>query len=270
MDAVERAAAIVIHAELIKKHRRRYAVALDAACNLRARFRRVGKHRLFIFLHEIGNKSHALHARCVFRVKAEAIRYQLVRFVIAQELILKQRIVAVKVIHIAAQHRAKARINACLNKRIVVKIHIKAARYAACQVFHYRQARHDVKPVGAKACLLRPNLLAEPLIQRHIVGKRAQKGHAGVRMRILKARNEQVAVKVYLALKLRHGFRCRADMDYPRAVRPHLAPFYLRLRLKCQHAAVIKTYHSFILVYSQKFFPPSLRTSFARNSSMAV
>lgn len=31
VDAVERAAAVFIHAELIKKHCRRYAVALDAA-----------------------------------------------------------------------------------------------------------------------------------------------------------------------------------------------------------------------------------------------
>ena len=192
------------------------------------------------------------------------------RFVIAQKLILKQRIVAVEIIHIAAQHRTEAGIYARFDKRIVVKIHIKAARYAACQVFHYRKARHDVKPVGAKARLLRPDLPAEPLIQRHIVGKRAQEGHARVRVCILKARNEQVAAEVYLALKLRHGFRPSAYMAYRLAVRPHLALPYLRLRLEREHAAVIKTYHSFILVYSQKFFPPSLRTSFARNSSMAV
>ena len=132
MDAVERAAAVVIHAELIKKHRRSCAVALDAARDLRARFRRVDKHRLFVFPYEIGDKPHALHARRVLRVEAEAIGYKLVRFVIAQKLILKQRIVAVEIIHIAAQHRTEAGIYARFDKRIVVKIHIKAARYAAC------------------------------------------------------------------------------------------------------------------------------------------
>ena len=73
MHAVERTAAVIVHAELIKKHRRRHAVALDAAVHLRAGLRGVDEHGLFVFMHKVRDKLHTLKARRVLGVKAEAI-----------------------------------------------------------------------------------------------------------------------------------------------------------------------------------------------------
>ena len=114
--------------------------------------------------------------------------------VIAQEFILQLVIVPVEIIHIAAEHGAEARVDAGLHEGVIVKIHIEAGGYPACEVLHNGKTGHDIRPVGAELRLVRPDLFRKPSVKGHIVGKRAQEGHARMGVRVFKAGHEQIAV----------------------------------------------------------------------------
>ena len=108
-----------------------------------------------------------------------------------------------------AQHRAETAVDARLRDGLAKIVHIKAGRDAAREIFEDRQLCKRIHRLGRELGLQREDLLKQPRLQRHIVGIRAHKAHAGVRVRVLKARHHEIAAEVDLPLergqRLRRG-----------------------------------------------------------------
>ena len=153
---------------------------------------------------------------------AEPVGHQFVQGVEAQVFALDVFDVAVKVVQAGAYHRAEAAVDVGLGVGFVVDVHVKARGDAAAEVFHYAELREDVHALVGQLRLIWPDLLAQPAVERHIVGEGAQEGHRGVRVRVLEAGDKKVALEVNLALKGGHVLICRPDMGYHAAVRPDL------------------------------------------------
>ena len=122
-----------------------------------------------------------------------------------------------------AHHAAEAQVYIGLGVGLAVKIHVEAGGDAAAQILEHGQLGEGVHPLGVEFVLQGEDLLIEPAQQGQVVGVGAEKGHGGVRVRVLEAGDYQRAAEVYLPLKVRHGAVRRAHVgDFVR-VRPDLA-----------------------------------------------
>ena len=111
-----------------------------------------------------------------------------------------------------AQHRAEAAVDARLRDCLAEIIHVKAGRDAAREILEDGQLGERVHRLGRELGLQREDLLEQPRLQRHIIGIRAYKAHAGVRVRVLEARHDKITTEIDLPLKRGQRLRRGADV----------------------------------------------------------
>ena len=238
-DAVEAAAAVVEQAQIVKQLRGRPPVPLQAAVHLGAGLGVVAEHGGLQLVRGPGDEAEHIGARGVFRVKAHPIAdhrpHGRVFFIAAVNIVPvvvgRERV---------ADHGAEAPFLRDGGQLVRVVIHVEAGGDAVCQVFQESDARKGGQTVWRELCLAREHLPEQPVLQRQIVRRRAQEGHAGVRVRILEAGHEKIAAQIDLARKGGHIVPFRADVADLGAVCPD---FVFAQAGRLEHAAVVKSYH---------------------------
>ena len=101
----------------------------------------------------------------------------------------------------AAQHDAEAAVDRAFGNLFHELVHIERRRDAAGHVFEHGKLRQIVHLALGEVRLHRKAVLVQPLMQRLVVRKRAQKRHGGMRVRVLEARQQQIAAAVDLAVE---------------------------------------------------------------------
>ena len=240
MHAVEAAAAIVIVPQLLKEHRRRDAVALDALPHLFFGLGIVRKDRRFEFFGKRAEVAKLLNGRGILRVRAELIADERVEGVVFMILLLEQ----LRLSAAAAEDGAKAHVRARLRDRLAEEIHVEAGGDAAREIFKDRKPRERVDVLGREPGLQREDAVKEPLLQRHIVREGAHKRHARVGVGVFEAREEQIAVEVDLAVKPGLVRARGADIGDFVAIHPDLIRRDGGALCHRADAAVIKTKHT--------------------------
>ena len=159
---------------------------------------------------------------------------------------LEARVLDVALLRAAAapaQHRAEAAVDARLGDGLAEIVHVKAGRDAAREILEDRQLGKRIHRLGRELGLEREDLLEQPRLQRHIIGIRAHKAHAGVRVRVLKARHDKVAAKVDLPLERGQRLRRGTDVGDLVPVGPDLVRRDGHAVRHCERAAVEKADH---------------------------
>ena len=239
MHAVEAAAAVIKVAEGIKQLRRRLAPAAAALGHLARGLGIVREHRRVQRAGQLAGLGHLGEVRGILRVQAELIgdqRVQGVEFaVLALELL--------RAAAAPAQHRAKAAVDARLGDGLAEIVHVKAGRDAAREILEDGQLGKRIHRLRRELGLEWEDLLEQPRLQRHIIGIRAHKAHAGVRVRVLKARHDKVAAEVDLPLERGQRLRRGADVGDLVPVGPDLVRRDGHAVRHCERAAVEKADH---------------------------
>ena len=198
---VESAAAVAEHAERIKVSDRRHAHAVDAVLDLRRRLRKMREHRRFQILRHGGEILEQRFACRILGMESDPAGYQRIvrveHFVIAPCRFRRSAVIVRR----AADHEAEARIARAFGDAVHVIVHIERRRDAARNVFEHGELGKVVDIVAGQVCLHREAVLVQPLLQRLVVRKRAQKRHCRMRVRILEARHQQIAAAVDLAVE---------------------------------------------------------------------
>ena len=240
---MEAAAAVAEEAEPVEQLRRSEAVSLHAALDLRLCFAQVGEGALAVFLREGDRVLHALHGGGVLGVDAETVGHERIERVEAQIFPLDVLRVRVEVVQSRADHRAEAAVDVRAGVGLVFHVHVEGGRNAGGEVFEDTEPCKVVDGLFVELRLVGPDLLGEPLVQRHVVRERAQEDHGRVRVRVLEAGHQDVAAQVDLPLEGRHFFWRRADMDDLSAVGPDLVGREMRSAVETQRFSVVKAYH---------------------------
>ena len=208
VHAVKAPAAVVKVAERFKQLRRRLAPAGLALGHLARGLGIVREHRRVQRAGQLAGLGHLGDARGILRVQAKLIGDQRVQGV---ELAVF-RFELLRAPAAPAQHRAEAAVDARLRDGLAEIIHVKAGRDAAREILEDGQLGERVHRLGRELGLQREDLLEQPRLQRHIIGIRAYKAHAGVRVRVLKARHNEIAAEIDLPLKRGQRLRRGADV----------------------------------------------------------
>ena len=85
-------------------------------------------------------------------------------------------------------------------------------------------------------------------MQFHIIRKRTEKNHGGMRMGILEARHKHIASQINLALKDFIRWTGLADIDDAVPLNPYFFICEMNIRGKTQYFPVVKTNHINLLL----------------------
>ena len=209
---MEPAAAVLKEAVLLEKLRRREAVARDAFLHLALRLRIVGEKRHFVLVQQHFHKHEQIEIGRILGVDAGDVGDERVEIVELDRVHLADRPVVPRGER-AAEHHAEAAVNGRLRESVALIVHVERARDAALEIFENRELRESVNIVRRELGLQREHLVEKPALQRQIVGVGAQERHRAVRVGVLEAGHQEVALEVDLALKRRVRADGRADIE---------------------------------------------------------
>ena len=209
---MEPAAAVLKEAVLLEKLRRCEAVALDAFLHLALRLRIVGEKRHFVLVQQHFHKHEQIEIGRILGVDAGDVGDERVEIVELDRVHLADRPVVPRGER-AAEHHAEAAVNGRLRESVALIVHVERARDAALEIFENRELCESVNIIRRELGLQREHLVEKPALQRQIVGVGAQERHRAVRVGVLEAGHQEVALEVDLALKRRVRADGRADIE---------------------------------------------------------
>ena len=217
------AAAVLKRAERIELLDRAHAIAPVAALHLALRLGQMRIERLMQRLRQLGHLPQERFARGILGVDADAVADERMQRVEMAVFPLGLPRAAAMVVRRADQRHAEPRRNGRVYRLVEMEIHIEHRRLPARHIFEDCQPHERIDVAAGQLPFQREHLLVEPLGQRQIVRMRAQERHAGVRVRVLKPRQQQAAPAVDLAVERGPALPCGADIHDAVVFDPYLA-----------------------------------------------
>ena len=204
MHAVIRYTAVIEKPQFCKINRRRFAVPCHALLDFLSGFAEVGINRHLVRLGKLRHSLYIFFAVGILGVKSQTVFDKTSHlshsihtpFKAFEQLILR----SVALGNAFEYYVAKTALLARLGYTVEMEVHIACKAYTARDVFGYRKFCQPVTIVRSKLCFAGKDLRIKPFVERGIVGKRAQKYHRRMSVRVFERRHNEIALGVYLSV----------------------------------------------------------------------